>query len=263
MKNDINDKKKIKFIIIIVLLFIIYIVFALFFVNLKSNDSVNYLIIGDSLIWQEDGGKWYQLNNYSDKMKNNNYWVYNGNNILKAQNIQYRNYKWYFFDENYNQINNDDFRLAYSGKKKMKVANYQEMGYEPKDEAIIESVIKINDEEIMDLYRKSLKKIEYDFDDDGTIETIYSFSSYILDVLNYDPKNYLVLTKNNKVIDTIETDKDNILNFVEILDINFDAQYEMVMSKGVINLPTFDSCYQIYMIDDDKLVEIQDCLYVE
>ena len=146
MKNDINDKKKIKFIIIIVLLFIIYIVFALFFVNLKSNDSVNYLIIGDSLIWQEDGGKWYQLNNYSDKMKNNNYWVYNGNNILKAQNIQYRNYKWYFFDENYNQINNDDFRLAYSGKKKMKVANYQEEKINEllNNEKIIRSRGKIN-----------------------------------------------------------------------------------------------------------------------
>ena len=263
MKTDVRDKKNIKFIIIIIFLFIIYMFFAFFLVNQKDDDMVNYLIIGDTLIWQEDSDKWYQLNDYNDKMNNNRYWVYNGNDVLKAQNVQYNNYKWYFFDENYNQINNDNFRLAYSGKEKIEVANYQEKNYESSDEDIISEVTKESDEKRIDVYRKSLNKIEYDFDNDGTTEVIYTFSDYVLDVMSYDSKNYMVLTKNNKVVDVIKTVNNNILSFVEILDIDFDGQYEVVVSQGVINVPTFDSCYQIYKIDDDKLIQAQDCLYVE
>lgn len=262
MKTDVRDKKNIKFIIIIIFLFIIYMFFAFFLVNRKDDNVVNYLIIGDALIWQENSDKWYQLNDYNDMM-NNNYWVYNDNDILKAQNVQYSNYKWYFFDENYNQVNNDNFRLAYSGKEKMKVANYQEENYESIDEDIISEVTKESDEEKVDLYRKSLKKIEYDFDNDGTTEVIYTFSDYVLDVMSYSPENYMVFTKNNKVVDVIKTDNNDILSFVEILDIDFDDQYEIVVSKGVINVPTFDSCYQIYEIGDNKLSQAQDCLYVE
>lgn len=263
MKNDVKDKKNIRLIIIIIILFIIYMIVAFFLVNRKDKDLTNYLIVGDALIWHENDGKWYQLKDYNDEVGKKSYWVYNGNDVSKANSVQYTNYKWYFFDKNYNQMNDDNFRLAYSGDKQIKVANYQVGSYESSDDNVIEEVTKETDEARLNLYKTSLQKIEYDFDNDGNMETIYTFSDYVLDIMDYEPQNYLVFVKNNKVMDIIKTKKNNTLNFVDVLDIDFDGNYELIISRGIVNLPTFDSCYQIYKIDGSKINRVQNCLYEE
>lgn len=263
MRNDAKDKKNIRFIIIIIILFIIYMIVAFFLVNRSDNTTTDYLIVGNNLIWHENDGKWYQLNDYTDEVGSNNYWVYDGTNVSKASSAQYTNYKWYFFDENYNQISSDNFRAAYSGDEQMVLANYRISNYESSDDEIISEATGETDNTRLDLYQTSLQKIEYDFDNDGQLETIYTFSDYVLDVVNYKPKNYLVLVKNNKVMDVIKTDENNVLNFVEVLDVDFDDEYELVISQRIVNLPTFDSCYQIYKIENNKLKRVQNCLYEE
>lgn len=261
--NDIRNKKNVRFIIIIVILFIIYMIVASFLVNKKDNNAINYLVVGDALIWKETDGKWYQMKDYDDEIGNNEYWVYDGNNVSKANSAQYTNYKWYFFDKNYNQINDENFRFAYSGDDKMKAANYQISNYESSDDSVIKEVTNETDESKLNLYQTSLQKIEYDFNGDGQNETVYTFSDYIMDVVDYVPQNYLVLTKNNKVMDVIKTKNGNISNLVDVLDLDFDDKYELIISKGVVNLPTFDSCYQIYKIENDKFKRVQNCLYEE
>ena len=73
---------------------------AFFLVNRSDNTTTDYLIVGNNLIWHENDGKWYQLNDYTDEVGSNNYWVYDGTNVSKASSAQYTNYKWYFFDVN-------------------------------------------------------------------------------------------------------------------------------------------------------------------
>ena len=47
---------------------------------------------------------------------------------------------------------------------------------------------------------------------------------------------------------------------MDILDLDGDGLYELVVSKGVLNLPTLNDCYQIYEFSNGKYRLKQDCI---
>ena len=256
-------KKNVKYIAILGVVVILYVLMVLFITRDKYIEDTDYLIIDDYLIWHKDGNLWYQVKEYNEEIGNNKFSVVNGNNLLTVDNIQYVDDKWYFFDNDYNEIKVNNFRYAYSGDENVEVAAYQVEGYSALDEIIIGEATDERLEDRLDLYRGSLQKIEYDFDNDGNMEKVYTFNDYVLDVVDYVPKNYLVFVKNNRVVNVLEGEDTNVFNFVEVLDTDFDGSFEIVVSSNVVNVPTLDSCYQIYKIRDDKLVLLQDCLFEE
>ena len=255
-------KKNIKYIAILGVVVILYSVMVLFVTRDKYKENTDYLIINNYLIWHKNGNLWYQVEEFNEEIGNNQFSVVNNNNnLLTVDNIQYVDDKWYFFDSDYNEIKVNDFRYAYSGNKNVEVAAYQVEGYSTLDEIIIGEAANERLEDRLNLYRSSLEKIEYDFDNDGNIEKVYTFNDYVLDIMDYVPKSYLVFVKNNKIVNIIEGEDNNVFNFVEVLDSDFDGSFEIVVSSNVINVPTLDSCYQIYKIRDDKLVLSQNCLF--
>ena len=128
MKDKKNIKKYIKWIIIATVFIVLYIVLALFINNQNDRKSNNYLLIGNKLIWNEIDGKFYQLTDVSDNLLKNKFTVDNGNKY-QADNLQFTDRKWYFFDKDYNEIIYDDSSIAYSGDLDVSTISYDILNY--------------------------------------------------------------------------------------------------------------------------------------
>lgn len=255
-----NVIKYIKICVLAVIFIGIYIFIAIKVGDKDKVNSDNFLIIGDALIWHEKNGKWYQETEYSEEFGQHKFVGYNDMNEFKATSAQYSNSQWYFFDDSYNQVNNSKFRFAYSGSIKVKPINYVISEYGTSDDVILDNNIKYQNDEEKSRLKRALTKYLYDFDNDGKLEAIYITSSASLVVENFEPRSYVFYVKDGKVLDK-KSDTTNLYGITEILDINEDNQYEIVMDRGILNNPTLDACYQIYMVKDNKLNLVQNCLY--
>ena len=146
---------------------------------------------------------------------------------------------------------NSDENLVILDKKKL----------DSGDDDIIKEVTKVYDNNLLNNYRGTLLKLSLDFDGDGSIETIYRFTNFKLDIMDYTVKTYLVLVRNNAVIDTISSSNSDVFEIMEVIDLDNDGKKEVVIGKDVVDIPTFYSCYQIYKINDNDLKIYQDCLF--
>lgn len=253
-------KKNVKWIIVAVVFIIIYIIFALFVGGKSSVKTNNYIIIGDNLIWREINNMWYQEVKADGDLLNQKYIVYNGNKSYKADSVQYVSDEWYFFDSDYKRIPHNNFRVAYTDNLKIKLADTSVEGYSDSDDVYILDAINPSDETQWNIFRNRLNKVTYDFDNDGSEETIYITTNASTTVQDYDFASYLFLVKNNKVVNVIEGG-DDPYGIVEVLDIDNDGNYEIVISQGIIDNATFEDCYQIYKVVNGKLGLVQNCLF--
>lgn len=268
-----NEDKKLKrnlFLFIgLAIIGIIYVIFA-GFVNqgvektgVFKNDA--YIYIKDFLIWHVDNGKYLQETEVPNDANEFEYTIYNGTKKLKAASAQFYNQKWYFYDKNYKELSTDNFRIAYTGlKNDIKITAYDTESYDESDDDIIDEVVGDIDYSQLRLIMSSLLKTYVDLDKDGDNEVIYTFSDNKLDVLDYTPTTYLVLVRNDKVLDVVK-ENGSTYNFElqEIADLDGNGTYELIVSNDVRNVPTFESCYQIYNADDDKLSLTQNCMLDE
>lgn len=259
MKDKKNIKKHVKWIIIAIIFVVLYIVFALFINNQNDRKSNNYLLIGNKLIWNEIDGKFYQLTDVSDNLLKNKFTVDNGNKY-QADNLQFTDRKWYFFDKDYNEIIYDDSSIAYSGDLDVSTISYDILNYDKNDDQYIQEVAQPQNDSLFNIYTQGLNKVIYDFDGDGEMESLYFMTNASLTVTDYSMNSYMFIVKNNEVTDIVKSD-DDTFNLEGVLDINNDGKLELVISYGAINISTFDACYQIYHVNGGKFDLIQNCLY--
>ncbi len=213
----------------------------------------NYVIVGNYLILQETRNGWKQINDFNDELANKKYTIMNGNTNETNITLQKApNNEWYFLDNNFNQVKMDDFRIA-THNLNINLGNFErEIG---KDK-YINSYLAKNKIEKPDTY--SVNKIKFDFDNDGTDENIYTLSNFSLESTNYDQKSFILMERNGKTTLIEESDEEPYM-VMEILDIDNDNNYEMIVSKGVLDVPTFDSCYLIYKFENEKWTLEKDC----
>lgn len=252
---------------VLVLIGICYIIFAQFVNQSENNEGVfrskSYIFVKDFLLWHVDDGEYKQLSEIPSDIENQSFVIFNGDDKIEVSRSQFLNGKWYFFDDDYKEVDVNDFRLAYTGiNKDIEVANYNSETYDVDDDEIINLAVNDVDYMRLQVMRSSLQKIYIDIDNDGQDEAIYTFTDNKLDVLDYTPVSYLVLSKNGRVLDKINlTGKEYGFDVQEIADIDGNGDYELIVSNNAINVPTTDSCYQIYNVKDGELVLKQDCLY--
>lgn len=262
MEKTEDIKKYVKWIIIAAICIVLYIVIAFSINNSSKVISNDYLLVGDNLIWHKIDNRWYQMTEVTEELLKQKFTLNDGQKNYKVNDIQYSDMKWYFFDKDYKEIEDTSNRIAFSGNLNIKVADYDEGQYVDSDDAIINSVEAGLSDDRLELMRLSLVKYYVDIDADGQDEMIYTFSDNKLDVLDYTPSSYLVLVKNGVVLDYVKTsDSTNLFVVQNILDLDNDKEYELVVSSDDIDYPTFSSCYQIYKIVDDKIKLLQNCLY--
>lgn len=261
MNNLERVKKNVKWVVLVLIVIILYVLFAIFFGKKETVSSNNYLLIGNSLIWHEKNGKMYQETKVSNDLLQQKFVVFDGINRVNVDNLKYSDQQWYFFDTNYKQLAANNYRVAYSGNLKIRLANYSLEFYDDNDDQYIEEVAEPESAEQFDRYRKTLNKVNFDFDGDGSIETLYTITSTILDVVNYSFHSYMFLVDDDNVISQVQTTGSNPLLIEEVLDLDNDDKFEIVVSKGILDNPTLDACYQIYKIDENKIKLSQDCLF--
>ncbi len=259
MENN-NVKKYIKWGIIAIIFIGIYIGIAILIGNKDKVNSNNYLIVGDSLIWHEKSGKWYQETEFKENFGNRKFVGYNDMDEFTATTLQYNRRSFYFFDKDYNQVNNDKFRFAYSGNIKVTPVNYILSSYSNSDDSILDNKIKYQNSEEKSILKKRLVKYLADFDNDGKLEAIYITSNVSLVTKDYEDRSYMFYVKDGKVLD-MKSDTSSSYGLIDILDIKSDNEYEIIIGRKIWDLALFDSCYQIYQIKDNKIILTQNCLY--
>ncbi len=242
------------FFIIIILIALIY---AFFIKDYQKKGHNQYLIIGNYLILQKTNSGWEQITEFNEELEKNLYTITDGTNTYKDVTLQYyQNHNWYFFDKEYNQINMPNFKIA-TLNLDIKLANYQIQNINIEQDKYATEVL--NDNNAFNKNSYVAYKVDYDFDNDGNIETIYTLNNSSLEVTSGTQKGFMFAVKNNKIT-MLKNQEDTPYNIMEILDIDNDGNYEFIATENVIDLPTLNSCYLIYDLEDNKWNLKHDCI---
>ena len=261
MKDEQKEeiKKYLKIGIIILLVVALY-VFMIFKINGKtpiSNLEEKYLIVGDYLIMEYKDKKWKQLNEFSEEILDSKFSVYDGLTKIDELSMQYASGKWIFLKNDYEEENVSSFRYAFTGIENIAPANYNWSFYETSDANILLEFLKMHEIKDIDAFIDGTTKVSYDFDSDGIKETIYTTTNESLSANDETTFSGIFMEKNGTIITINE--KEGPYYIQEVLDIDNDGKYEIIISNGVVNIPTIEDCYQIYKINNDKWEIIKDC----
>lgn len=261
MREIIFNKKNIILLGVVVLLLGLYAIFILFFDDEVINKA-NYLYVGDSLIWRYKNNQFVQVVEAPEGVQEYDYTVYDGLEKKNANYAQYVNNKWNFLGKNYTDLNIKDFRIAYTGLKDIEVADYNFELYDSNDDKYISMVNNTSNQEELNYFKNSLVKVRVDLDGDGNDETLYTMSSYSLTIsdIGSEPLSYMFVVDDGEVSVIAESSGQEPFNIIDIFDIDYDGLFEVVVSKGVLNLPTLEDCYQIYEFNNGKYQLKQDCI---
>ena len=260
---DVNIKeelrKNLKNIIILLVLLILYIVMVVFFSSDKNNSQVDgYLIVGDSLIYQKKGDDFEQLTDVPD-LSDFVFNVYDGNDKIENIKIQYNSNEWYFFDENYNEKELDNFRIAYTNNFDIKVNDSSIQKYSSSDEEYIKEVTKETNDFSLQSYRNSLDKLVLDYDNDGIDETLYSITNFSYQVTDYRMMSYLFVVDDGDIQILDSAEGLNPFIIIDALDLNGDSKMDVIVANEVMDVPRFDICYQVYGMKGNKFSLIKSC----
>lgn len=218
-------------------------------------EEKDYLLINNYWIWNIENDRLVKNEIFDGMMIDRKIKVFTGDDVKEANSAKFEKYKWIFYDEIGDEIRTDDLRMAYTGHHNIKPLNYIEESYGPEDENLIKAIADNPDEQSLELYKKSLKKISYDFDNDGVIESIYTMMNYLFGGNIEKPTSYMYMIKNGEVKDILKDININIYNVVDIILIN-DIPYIFTL-KGLADPITYkDKNKFIITILEDKFTII-------
>ena len=256
MDDYVRNKKIINFIILVVIFIFVLVVFIITIMNGKVFSSGDYLIVGDNLVWKKVNNELYQVNP-NDEEISGEFTIYNGLDKIKASKVDFKNNKFKFYSGN-NVIKIDKFRLAYKGFSNIKVYDSLVDGYDSEDESYILEIANTESEEDYKIFRESLRKINLP---DGK-GTLYTMSDFVFGNGYRTPYSYMFLVQDEKVVDSLFEIDSNVYNIVDVVDIDGDESYEIVVSKGVSSGNYYDMCHQLYNVKGSNIILKQDCKYI-
>ena len=251
--NGISLSKILMFFLVLFL-----IIFGLYFLISDMNNN-DFLIVNENLILTKSGSKWKQIDTLDDNILDKTYHVRTLDNDYDDVIVSYDadSNSWYYMNKNYNDLNLKKVQLAYTKKfKGVKRADYDVSYYDESDDDILSDVLK---DKAIDDFKKSVVKRSFDIDGDGTLETIYTLTNESLVESPGKKYSYIFLVKGDSLVKMLDDDTSTPYIVRNIIDIDNDGKYEVIVSKGDVDVSTFNSCYQIYKINGDKVKRIMDC----
>ena len=252
----IMNKAEVKQIIIAVICLLIFVIIV-FVINYFANreKAYEYLIVDGTAIFEHQNNSWKQITEVDENLFKQKYTVDTGTQVYKNVDVSYVSNAWYYVDQNYKDIDNSNVRVAYSNLDNIKLASFQTEYADESDSAVIQNAL---DRTSVSSFLNNTRKITFDFDGDGTDETLYTTSNASLSYTGEPQISAMFMTSNNEV-QTLETNESGPYMILDILDLDDDNNYELIVSKGNIDLKTFDSCYQIYTMKNGKWQLMTDC----
>lgn len=248
--NENGYKKQLFFLLFI---FIFLVIFIMFILSKKHN---SYLFINESSILTKSAFGYKQVKNFDDKFLDEKYNVYSDSGLHKNITIKRNSNSWYYFNKNYKDLELTNVSLAYTSNfKGLKVADYDVSYYDDGDDDILNEVLSGED---ISNYEKSVIKSSFDLDNDGVLETIYTINDFDLTDSegNY---SFIFLVREGKLVNIIDKDSDDSFLVQNIVDIDGDGKYEIIVSKGTNDVVTFDTCIKMYSINKKNFKCILDC----
>lgn len=222
-----------------------------------SKSSDKYLILGNYLILQKTNTSFKQIDKINDEILDYKYTITNGEQYKNDVTMQFINNEWFFFDKNYNEIKMPNFKAA-THKLSVHLDDFeQETILNPLDDEYIEEFMNTNNISNRNTYHAF--RITYDFDKDDNPEYIYTLSNYSFSETTHKQKGYIFMVKDDKIININDNNGDGPFTVMQILDLDNDENYEMVINKGDIDIKTFNGCYQIYKLEQNQLKQILGC----
>lgn len=257
LKDNFGTKKVAMFFLLLFVLIILVLAYIFYFVSAKpSND---YIIVGESAIFTKSKGKWTQIKRINDDILSAKYTVVHASGINENVTINYTsdsNY-WLYMDDEFNDIELKHVKAAYTSKfKNVKVADYEFSYYDDSDQEILSNVLEGRN--ILD-FEKSVKKYTFDLDGDGVLESIYTLTNETLSGRQNKKYSSIFLVRGDEFIKTFSNDTTKPYKVMAIVDIDNDNKYEVIVSKGDLDVSYFDSCYQIYKVVGNKISLVKDC----
>ncbi len=257
---DGEREKTIKLLVWSAIIFII-IIFAAVVYNIFIKDdgaktSDKYILFGNYLILQKTNFSYQQIKTLDDKILQYDYIVTDGKNTRNDVKIQFLNNKWYLFDKEYNEIKMNTMRMATHNFKATLVNYLRNTHIMASDDQRIHEFLENDSARKPDSY--FFTKISTDLDNDGQEENLYTLNNNSLAAVNYPVKGFLLMEKDSNLIKIAEAENQPF-TIMEIVDLESDGTYEMIVNKGDVDLKSFDSCYQIYSFKDGKFELVKDC----
>ena len=247
--------KKTKIALIVLLIIVFAIIIYLMFHDKFNKTNNQYLIINYYLILQKDGDKWNQIEKFNEDVLKQKYTIY-GDTKKENLKLQYNNNKLYYFDKNYKEDKVKNMRAATSNFE-IKLTDYEILPADESDEEYTNEALNIMQAGPIDRY--TTNKYIGDFNNNGKEETLYVTSNYVFDIVNYPMYSILFTVDNQDNVKIIDSSKDSMLTIEDIMDLDNDGEYEVIVSKDYINLPTLDTCYKLYKLEDNKWVNKKEC----
>ncbi|MGN0973738.1 MAG: hypothetical protein ACI4OT_03250 [Bacilli bacterium] len=251
-----NESKKQKFLIIFGILAIIICLGIIIKSNLDSRKS---FIIIDTETWAYTDKEWYNLNNTSNVFDNYDFNVYADNKYQGKYEMKYFNDIWYFFDEenDSHKFNGDIF--AYAGSEKVDLIDISKEELNENDLSTINNALKEKNTSISSLEELTIKeKIEYDFNKDGQLETIYNINNISNDYSN--EQVFTCVIYQDKIMiydDDIKENEDDLYSYNLKYLINFENKNNLILSAGK-NLDISSTKYLMYTFSKNKFEKIKE-----
>lgn len=251
-----TETKQLIIAVVILGIFVSIICAITLFNNHKTNQ---YIIIGKEVILEKKSNQWRQLEEVNDEIFKQKYTVDTGEKKYKNATVNYASNTWYYVDKDFNNIDSNKVRIAYNKIDNIKLADYI---WEMADETDLDILTyALEDENIKNInsFLVNTRKVIIDLDNDGNDESIYTTTNASLSYDGEPQLSKMFVVKDGEIIQTINADKNEPFFIMEILDLDGDGKYEMIVNKGDIDIKKFDSCYQIYKINKDKIKIEKDC----
>lgn len=250
------DKRNVKFLIIVVAIALVYLIIVSIFSgnNVMDFISPKYIVNSNGLVWRYQDGKIseYRDNDYLNQTYN--FYLEDGSiKKGKLRNTDDGLQVKFNGEDEYNSIS-----FFASNIDDLKVIDYFLEEDIPYSNSLVYEEIQRVSEDYWHYFDPYI--VNADLDGDGGAENIYFISNVSLESvkIGLEQKSTVFLVDNNKIIDTLAGDATYRYDFSNLIDINNDGNYELIIEKKLITDST-NICYQLYSYQDGKFVLTHDC----
>lgn len=251
--------------IVIIIVFIIYTAIICFIFGNNNTTRDNTFLVTNDTVFKYEDNEWIK-NSFSNELYSKNLFnVYISNKFQGQFYLSNHNDKWYYFDKNNNSYDFYGDLFATSEGVNVSVAQFTE------ENASIQEVNEIlykNNLSINNINELTLnKKVNYDIDDDGIDEVLYSLSNLTLNVDSEDIILFsLVVYSDNDKLTTIINDSGTVssnevnyfYNIYNIFKLNNDKNYKVIIKKEKI-MNSSQNCDGLYEISSSTVKKLNAC----
>ena len=230
-----SDDKKQKLLIALGIVAIAVCIFI--FINLEGKAKSEYIVVNDKVLGYVNK-KWYNVSNNSAIFDDYRFKLFNKNEDKGNFELRYFRSSWYFFDKNRDSHKFQGSIFAYAGDRKLKLEKIEKKDFNTEDLNKINDALKDKEFSINSIDELStFDKAQFDFNDDGKLETIYSINNINSNeaVDRYFTSVIYVADNTSKVLIYDDGDSERKYDlYIYSLDyiFNMDDEYNLLMTGG-------------------------------